>query len=282
MKKLLLIAAALLLVGCTDANANLSDSSTTIFTVGNDTVTKGDVYELLVGRDAGYTVISVATKFILDQEAPVTDAMRTAADETLATFESLYGDTLLSVVQSGGFADIDDFYENNLLATEQLSELSRKYVDINFDTLVETHRPKKVRVFTFADEASAISAKTALESGTSAAEVVETYASESDGSETLVTTSSSLDTAVLAYISEATEAEVSEVMMGASVESYFVVQVVEADAEAMREEVIETLIALSDVSTSSDLYYFDQYKFRIYDQAVYDLIEINYPDYIMQ
>lgn len=282
MKKLLLLVAgiSLLLVGCSDANISLKENNT-IFTVGNSSVTENQVFKLLsTGQVGSYAAISIATEYILDQEVPVTDEIKSAADESLAFYEEIYGESFLSSIQASGFKDRDDFYENNLIKSEQLTELTKKYVDTNFNSLVKTYLPRKVRILTFADEATALSAKAALESNTDISEIVQTYNSTSDGSESIITTSSDLDTGILSYILDASEPKISEPLAGATVESYFIVQIIETDPEAMRDEVIDELVKNQAVRTESDLYFFNQYGFKIYDRTLYDSMELNYSDYL--
>ena len=45
------------LAGCTDATAKLPDSSTALFSVGNKTITKGDVYSLMNSTSGASTAI---------------------------------------------------------------------------------------------------------------------------------------------------------------------------------------------------------------------------------
>ena len=70
MKKLVLLAlGALLLAGCSDARASLKDPKTAVFSVGNQTLTKGDMYNFMLARDAGYFTINEAKKVIFEKRS---------------------------------------------------------------------------------------------------------------------------------------------------------------------------------------------------------------------
>lgn len=69
MKKLVLLAlGALLLAGCSDARASLKDPKTAVFSVGNQTLTKGDMYNFMLARDAGYFTIMKQRKLFLKKK----------------------------------------------------------------------------------------------------------------------------------------------------------------------------------------------------------------------
>ena len=82
-----------MLVGCSDASAKLSDSSTAIFSVGNKTITKGDMFTTMETMSGADTAINDATSTISSLEVEVTDDIKSQAEDTLSTYKSMYGDT---------------------------------------------------------------------------------------------------------------------------------------------------------------------------------------------
>lgn len=271
---------SLLLVGCSDANITVKDKDTEFFTVGNQTVKKENVFNSLVKTDAGYTVVSLATKYILDQEVPVTDELRSIADETLETYKVYYGDSLEAAFLSNGFKDMDDFYENNLLATARLDKLNQLYVEANFNDLATTYSPKKASVLVFTSQEAASAAKAALDAGNSVLSVADQFKSSTAGTEELYTSESSLDISILTYILAAKEPAVSEVLSDSTAASYYVVNIVETDAEAMKEEVVSAISKLSDIPTLTTQFYFKKYRLKIYDRTIYDYVQENYAEYL--
>lgn len=283
MKKILLsICALLLLAGCTDAHAKLKDANTAIITVGDTTVTKGDVYNSMVQQGAGYVALSDATQAILEKEVPITPEIEAEATKSLETYKTTYGDAFETTLQSYGYKDVDDFYKNSLVLSAQLSELTKKYVNDNFDALVKKYEPRQATILTFATEEEAKNAKAALESGTDAMTVASDFNSSSAGSPRIVTVDTDLDSAVKSYIANATETGISDVLIGNDLENFYIVNVNEIDPANIKDDIITVFTNLTETATDSDLFYFKKYGFKIYDRELYDNIEANYPDYLLK
>lgn len=281
MKKILLSLCALLLVaGCSDAHAKLNDGKTVLLTVGDQAITKSEVYNTMVENGSGYVAISKATEIILDKEVPLTDEITASANESFETYKTIYGESLDSALQSYGYKDADDFYNNSLVISARLTELSKKYVNENFDALVALYKPKQATVLTFSTEDDAVNAKAALEAGSDALVVASEFNSSSAGSPRIVTTETDLDTAAKSYIQNATEAGLSDVIIGSEVENFYIIQIVETDVTVIHDDVVTTFMGLPNISTDSDLFFFKKYGFKVYDRAVYDNIQTNYADYI--
>jgi hypothetical protein len=64
--------------------------------------------------------------------------------------------------------------------------------------------------------------------------------------------------------------------------TFDVVKVVENDPDNMKEEVLESLAAISNVQNDSTTYFFKKYGFHIYDKTLYDSVSMNYPDNLVQ
>ncbi len=284
MKKITIFLVATLvlvgLVGCSDAQVEIKDKNEALFTIGDTTIRKNQLFDLLVERDAGYSAVSMATNFIWENEIEITDEMRENADSTLEFYKMIYQDSFLTTIQASGFKDEEDFYENNLMASEKSVALAKKYVDSNFQTLVNTYKPRKAVVLSFSTEEEANDVKVALESGESVSDILSTHSSLTDGNETIYTTQSNLDVGISSYISDSEEPKISDILVGASVENFFIVQILETDSEAMREEVITALSVLSPVISECDLFYFNQYKFNVYDKTLLDILTKNYSQYL--
>ncbi|MEG0076947.1 hypothetical protein [Anaerorhabdus sp.] len=281
MKKLLLsLCALLLLTGCSDAYGKLTDGDTVIFSVGETNITKNDIYQTMKAQASGYAALSEATRVILENEVPVTAEIEAEAQASLETYQATLQDSFLTTIQSYGYADEQDFYTNSLLVNAQLTELTKKYVTDNFDTLVKTYDPKEAIVLTFATEEDALAAKADLESGIDGLTVGSTYNSSSAGAERIITTSTELDTSVKSFIQNATENTISDVIIGADNETYSIVQITEVDPNNMKDAVITVLTNLDTTGADSDLYYFKKYGFKIHDKDLFDNVETNYPTYI--
>lgn len=283
MKKLIVLALSLLvLAGCSDARAQLSDPNTAVFSVGDQSLTKGDLYSFMMARDAGYYAINEANRIIFDQEVPVSDQMRAEAEETLNSYRSMFGDSFTSYLQSYGFADEEDYLNNSLLLSIQSQALTEKYINENCDTLTARYSPKKIRLMQFTDETAANTALEALKNGADFAETASANGSSVSSEETVATTQSSYATNVLAYLSVVTEPGLSEVIADDSAANFYIVQVTDTNPENFRDEVVSAIAAMSTISSESTIHYFEKYNFTVYDKTIYDQLSSNYSDYLVQ
>ena len=107
------------------------------------------MYNFMLARDAGYFTINEAKKVIFEKEVPVTDEMRSEAEETLNTYKTMLGDSFASYLQSYGFADEEEYLNNSLLVSLQAQELTKVYVNEKFGDLVSRYSPKKIRIMQF-------------------------------------------------------------------------------------------------------------------------------------
>lgn len=281
MKKILLsLCALLLLAGCSDAHAKLTDSDVVIVTVGDQNITKDNLFTTMKQMGSGYSAISSSTKIILENEVPVTDELRAEADASLELYRANYQESFPLVLQSNGFKDEEDFYNNSLLVSAQLNQLTTKYVNDNFDSLIKTYKPKKAVTLAFATEEDATAAKADLENGIDGATVGSTYNSSIAGAERILTTSTELDENAKSHVLDATANGVSDVIIGTAADTYYVVNVIEFDPNNMKDEVIDVLASLDKMGTESDIFYFNKYGFKVYDRELYDNLAANYSDYL--
>lgn len=283
MKKLVLLAlGALLLAGCSDARASLKDPKTAVFSVGNQTLTKGDMYNFMLARDAGYFTINEAKKVIFEKEVPVTDEMRSEAEETLNTYKTMLSDSFASYLQSYGFADEEEYLNNSLLVSLQAQELTKVYVNEKFGDLVSRYSPKKIRIMQFTDEATANQALEQVKSGANFEETATSLGSSVSAAETIATTQSSYATNVLSTLSVITDPTLTDVIADDNGANFYIVQVIATDAESFKDEAVDTIASISALSSEASIFYFEKYNFTVYDKTIYDQLESNYADYLIQ
>ena len=101
MKKLMAAALCLLMMaGCSDAYASVTNKNETIFKVGNTTVTRGQLYSYMQAQDGGYTAINTAMESILNAKVEITEEMSANAESTMSMYESLLGESFESYMMS--------------------------------------------------------------------------------------------------------------------------------------------------------------------------------------
>lgn len=286
-KNTILLTAALLavspLAGCTDAQAKLKDSSTALFSVGSKTVTKGDLFSKMVADSGASQVTSDAMKVISSKEIEITDDMQSSAESTLSSYKSLYGDSFSSYLESAGMSE-DDYLNDYLIPSLQAEQLPEKYLTENWKNVVKLYTPVKATVLEFTDSTDAEAALSELKDGSkTAAEAASGHNSSSDGETKIYTIEDTdLDSIVRTVITSNTPDDGWTEVPASDGSTYYVVRVDDDDPNNFKDECIETLKDLDQVSSDSTTYFFKKYGFHVYDKTIYDALSEDYPDYLVQ
>lgn len=282
MKKILVLAACmLLLVGCSDATAKITNGSETVVTVGDQSYTREDLYNFMTNYGGSYYAVVNAQKTILDAEVPVTDEMISSVDSTLDLYSQMMGSYFETYLQSQGFAGSEQ-YREILIQNEQLNELYKKYVEANYDSLSSTFAPKKIQLMKFATEEEANTALQAVKDGNDFATVAQENKSTIDGAAQLVTSTSSFETVVQYAINTQAVGELSEVIGNDNKTAYYVLKVLSTDAAELKEEAIPVIATAETIANQSIQYYFKEYNFTVYDINLYNQLQQSYSDLLNQ
>ncbi len=269
---------AMVLAGCSDGHATISNANEKIFSVGNATVTKGDVYSSLFNSIGSYVVISDATKAVLNANVPVTDEINAEADETMSSYEALYGDALDTMVASYGYKDAQDYRDNGVIPSIQAKALYEMYVTDNWDTIKQDKNPKKGVIISVSDADTAANVMNALNEGTELADVISEYSLSHSGSEELIYADSDYPVEVMTMVNSATDATYATVTCSDG--SIYVLSVTQNDPEAIKEEVAADLALTEDIQVAALTYYIKAAGFKVYDRDLYDTIKLSYPEYL--
>lgn len=274
--------AAIALTGCSDAQAKLSDSSTVVVTVGNKTVTKGDVYSLLVSYGGASTVINDANKIVCDAEVEITDDMKATAQSTLNEYKSMYGDTFTTYLESSGLSE-EDYMNEYLIPSLQAEQLTDKYVEQKWDYLIEEYQPRKVTMISFESEDDANAALKELKAGDkNASTAASDHNGETDGSEVVTTESSSIDSMVRTVLFSSTPDDGWTMVPSSDGGTFYCVLVEDDDPLNFKEEAVTSLETIDDVSDDATTYFFKKYNFHVYDKTIYDALAADYPENLVQ
>ncbi len=284
-KKSIVAASALLLVltGCKDAHIAIKDADTPIVTVGNKTITKGEVFNIMMATYGASNAVSTSNNKIAAAEIEITDEMKKSAQDTINTYKSLYGDVFTEYLESSGMTE-EDYMNEYLIPSLQSEKLITKYLEENYDSVCEMYTPVKAMILEFSSNEDAQSALSALKDGSKTpAEVIEEYNGLSTADEKIITNdSTSVDSMIKTVIFSATPADGWTYVPSSDGTTFDVVKVVENDPDNMKEEVLESLAAISNVQNDSTTYFFKKYGFHIYDKTLYDAVSLNYPDNLVQ
>ena len=304
----LTIAALLAVAGCSsNQTTQVSNSNESFFTVGGTTITKGDIYEYMKLQNLDSGIIAMAETDLVNQLVPVTDEMNATVDERIAADKELYGEeTFNTMINYYGFAD-EQAYRDAYLTNIQITELTKQYVEANWDAMIEKYIPRKAVVLSFVETSSdsetsddttgedgeeattsqaqqdAQAAYEALNSGEKDLQtVIDEYGLTADPEPVLYTTDdTSLTNLVRTYIQTNQVGYSTPVYDDSNgTPTYYVVYLADTDPNNFKDEVVEELASNNDVAEESDQYYLKSNGFYVYDQMILDALRTNYNDYL--
>ncbi len=298
MKKLLtmLVLATLVLglAGCENATANISEKNTMLIKVGKTTLTKGQLYENMLNDDAANKVVAKALEMIAEAEIETTAEIQAKADEIYNDYRQQIAatteDDFAEAIKDYGFEDLDAF-KAYCLNNAKSKELSNKYIEDNWDSIIEEYYPVKARLMYFngseSMEVAMQTAETALaevKAGADFETVAQKYSSNaSQASEQLYTRNSeSLDYNVLQFILGSTSPTLSQVITNKDSNGYYIVQITNANQAQLKDEFIALLQNDTSFGDNVVAHYFKKHNFVVYDIDVYNTIKENYPAYLVQ
>lgn len=287
MKNTNLLLASLLLVtplaGCSDAQANLKDGSTVLVKVGKEKITKEKLFQLMNSTSGAATVIADATKTISSAEVEVTDEMKENAENTLASYKSMYGDTFNSYLEQNNMSE-DDYLNKNLIPALQAEKLPELYIEQNWKKVIKLYEPVKATVLEFTSSDDANNALSALKDGskTPAEAASENNSSSSGESKIYTLDDTDLDSTANSVITNGSPDDGWSMVPTTSGDTVYVIRVDDNNPDNFKDEAITKLTSIDNISSDANTYFFKKYKFHIYDITIYNAISSDYPDYLVQ
>lgn len=299
----------LIISGCgTNQTTMVSNSNEAFFTVGDTTITKGDIYEYMKMQNLDSGIIAMAETDLVNQLVPVTDEMNATVDERIAADKELYGeDTFLTMINYYGFAD-EAAYRQSYLTNIQITELTKQYVEENWQEMMDTYIPRKAVVLSFVDSSSSTSDTTSDDSSDDSSEattsvaqqnaqaayealssgekdletIIEEYDLSADPQPVLYTTEDTSLTNLLRTYIQTNQVGYSTPVYDDSngTPTYYIVYLADIDPNNFKDEVLEELASYNDVAEASDQYYLRSNGFYVYDQMILDALRTNYNDYL--
>lgn len=284
MKYKTLLAALLLLVvlaGCSDKYTKVSDSNAVVMTIGSVEVKKSQLYGFLVANDGANSTLDAVMNHITEQNVERTAELEEEAKESLKNLKSALGDEFTSFIKGYGYDSEETYYEEVVLYNARNAKLIAKYIETKFDTLALTQKPRKVQVIEIADKDKAASALEKLNAGEAFSVVGKEFGSTSFyGKEEILTSSSSLDPAILTRIVNTTSPTFYKEVLEGEKGKFYLVNVVEGDPEKFKAEAIETLANNSSISDEATRHFLKEAGFKIYDKSIYNQLKQTAPDLI--
>ena len=289
-KIVLVLGAALMLGGCGNATANISHGSDVIGTIGNTSITDGDIYSSLKSTSGYSYALTMIREQIFAREIEVTDEMRQQAQDEYDQYAEQYeaqdtGMTAEEYVIYLGYESVDDYINKVYLPNYEQQALNAKYMDDDNASFLEEYEPVKAQIIQTSDQDTASQALEALNNGDDFADVAEEYNDSTtyDGSEQIVTTQSGLPTAVMTKLNDAEDGTlVNEVIADTTNGYYYVVRLVSKDYETIKDDIVEALQDNTTLTNDAMVYYLKKYNFTVYDVDIFNALRDSNPEYLVQ
>ena len=287
MKKINTVFASALLVsvlaGCTDATAKLPDSNTALFSVGNKTVTKGDVYAAMAGTNGASQAVNDVNRYIAQNEIELTDEMKAQAEESLNSYKTYYGDTFIKHLEQIGMNE-EEYLQNYLIPSLQAEQLTPKYITENFDTVAANYAPVKATLLEFSSQDDANAALSELKDGSKdAATAAHDNNSASKGTSSIYTIESTdLDSTVRTMLHSAKPDDGWFIVPETDGATFIVMRIDDNAAANFKDEAVSVLQNVTAIQNDATTYWFKKYEFHIYDKTLYDTVASDYPNNFVQ
>ena len=278
MKKIIIVLFALLLLaGCSNNNhySYLSDGDDVLFTGPNTTYTKNDLYKSLKLSNTSGISSDILDQIAMGLEGIDMEQINADADSLIETYQSMGYESY--IIASYGSVEA---YRKSYVSSLLLNELSKEYVKLDFDHLVEEKKPVKMQVASFASLEDAEKCIEDVKGGsTFDMAAVNNNADSAPVSSVYTDDDTTLAFEVKDYLNSNENTGPSSVIVnttttqgtdGTAVENntYYVLNVDSRDVEEFKDDVI-TLLA-SEVSTDDVKDYFlSSHKIEFFDQDLY-------------
>lgn len=279
-------AAALLLAGCSGATASVSNPDKQLMTIGDVTVTRGQVYDDIKKSTGPNLTMQMAEQVIYDKEVPVDDEIRKQAEDNYNEYAKT-SDDLESYIQSMGYKDKPDYVDKVLIPAVQAEKLLTKWFTDAQDEIIQEYKPSRAQIIQVDSKDSADKALQALKDGKNAEEVAGQYAAEGtsyNGASSIVTTMDTvLPTRLVNTLSSAQSKAgvVNEVFETDNQSQFFVAVLISNNYDEIKGDLEHTLSSDSTVSEKCLISYLTKYDFQVYDQDIFDYLRVNYPQYLV-
>lgn len=284
------LAVLLTLTACgSSARTGVTDGDSVIADIKGTTITKNDVYEYSKLKFGLNLVSRHLIDMQLDKLVELDDEEIKKAQETLAETKESLKDNFEMLVQSQGYKDEEDYYNNYILASMKIEKLFNMYVDENLETIMEENNTRKVRILNITDKANAEKALEELKAiedldGEKFAELAKTYAPESEEAVAEsriehVYTGREKDTYLNTQLKDKKPGLIDELIMTES--GFAIILIEEIDLETDKESIISSFGANETISKkiSGDMHmhYASVGGFKIHDQELSEMFEQDNP-----
>lgn len=280
MKKVLIaLACVCMLTGCAANKVLVSDGDKVIFESDKTKYTKQELYDAMRYNEYTAIITNQIISKVAELEGVDMSEVDKEADERLKQMQDMYG---AYYVQLETYYGGKDRLKDNILGTVCSEKLMTKYLESNFESLLENHQAIMMQVAYFDDIEVAKKVIAEIETGSTFDIAAINNGFTSNPSQKVYLDSDTLPLEVKTYINSDEKTGVSDVINtqtsttdanGQTVTSsrYYVINVIERDANNFKDEYIEKLAGTLEAAEALN-FFFEKHDIKFYDQRTYDLV----------
>ena len=276
----------LLLTGCSSGyNTGIQDGDTKVMTVGKNSYTKSDLYDMLKKSVGAQTAINLLQNLVYSTEIPVTDEIRQQAEEEFNTMAS-ETENIDQLLQENGYTK-ESYIEQIVIPNIQSDKLFDKYFKDNQTKIKKAYKPSKAIILQCDDQKKAEEALAALKEGKDRTEVFNQYKSEnasySDDEVLVSTQSTNVPTRMINTLYKQKNAGlVDEVFTSESATAAYVTILVDNNYDNLKDQLKEALSTNTEFATECVQFYLQKHDFQIHDQDIFNEFRTSHPQFLTQ
>lgn len=293
MKKLLTLSVALLLIAGCAAQGNYStkveNGSEVAVNGSNVNITNQDIYEYLMDNYGADYVVNKALQLIADNYPIDEETFKKELDTTVNTYKSFMGEDLDKFAKENlGYDTFDAYVEEVMKPSIRQKMMVNDYVDTNYETLAKQYHFKKIRMITLNDETAAMNLISKISSGEITFEqAVKEFSTDKDtkdkngelGVVSDLSSTQNIDQGILTLLPQFDKVALYSVPVKVT-DGYAILDIMETDVNAMKEEVSKVLRAANKVTVEANAYYLQENGFTVLEDRLKENIKTMNPDYI--
>ena len=290
MKKILLTTLSLLMfTGCvSEGKTTINNKDEVVYELNDRTLTKGEIYNLMLAQNGYMAILEEAQNFILEKEVVLTEEdhkeIEKEFDDIKAMYTEGWEDTLLQI----GYKD-EIAFKNTIILRKKDEKLLTKFIELKLADYITLYNPRQIQVMTYTDKAVAELALADLKADHDFNDVAEENNSTGNSEKYVYTNQAKLSFDVKSFIDKSSSNTLSEILeetIPATEEGkeatvkYHIVKVVDTDTNNFKEDLIDALAAIETIKTEMLVHYLNEYNFTVYNKEVKSIIDSINPDYL--
>ncbi|MEG0823093.1 MAG: hypothetical protein RR929_04235 [Erysipelotrichaceae bacterium] len=276
----------LTLSGCGSTNTKVSDSDMVLISIGNEKYTKEDLYSEIKEKMSTNVIPSIIDTKLFELEVPTTPELEAKAKESLEAMKTSLGENFPMYLAQMGYTDETKFYNERILSSTKMAGLATKYVNDNYDKMVKEYNPVKVQIMQVTNKEEGTKAIELIKGGKTLEEAyVELAKTPSPtavykGKEQIVTTGTDVPTVITEQLKTLEKDQVSGVIEDSANQAFYVVKVLDKDANNYKEGAASSMASSTAVSKKAFSHYLEVHDFAFHDQGIRDSFAKSLPEYL--